>query len=189
MCVKNDLCCIYWPARSLIKKQHQQGIELNLAQHFAFFYIWLTVCFVLNLATCILFYYFPVVNFPFHLLCPFTQQVLHYVEKPETFVSEIINCGIYIFSPAALFKLMGEVIQKNYRKMRYVPKYCDCLSFTKKFWKLLWCKMVTKGYFGLSEWMKNFQTKQNIFSDLKFQGLPAVKLQCSKLHSFKNFGF
>ena len=51
---------------------------------------------------------------------PFTPQVLHYVEKPETFVSEIINCGIYIFSPAALFKLMGEVIQKNYRKMRYV---------------------------------------------------------------------
>ena len=53
------------------------------------------------------------------LVCSFQLQVLHYVEKPETFVSEIINCGIYMFSPAALFKLMGEVIQKNYRKMRY----------------------------------------------------------------------
>ena len=46
-------------------------------------------------------------------------QVLHYVEKPETFVSEVINCGIYIFSPASLFKLMGEVLHKNYQKMRY----------------------------------------------------------------------
>ena len=67
-------------------------------------------------------FYFPVINicqFSYTLVCSFPLQVLHYVEKPETFVSEIINCGIYIFSPAALFKLMGEVIQKNYRKMRY----------------------------------------------------------------------
>ena len=49
-------------------------------------------------------------------------QVLHYVEKPETFVSEVINCGIYIFSPAALFKLMGEVLQKNYQKIRCVDE-------------------------------------------------------------------
>ena len=69
-----------------------------------------------------LYNYFPVINLPLHInCCSFPLQVLHYVEKPETFVSEIINCGIYIFSPAALFKLMGEVIQKNYRKMRYVP--------------------------------------------------------------------
>lgn len=52
---------------------------------------------------------------------PETHKVLHYVEKPETFVSEIINCGIYIFSPAALFKLMGEIIQENYQKMSEEP--------------------------------------------------------------------
>lgn len=52
---------------------------------------------------------------------PDTHKVLHYVEKPETFVSEIINCGVYIFSPDSLFKLMGEVIQKNYKKMSEDP--------------------------------------------------------------------
>ena len=30
---------------------------------------------------------------------PHYRQVLHYVEKPETFVSNIINAGGYIFSP------------------------------------------------------------------------------------------
>lgn len=52
---------------------------------------------------------------------PDTHKVLHYVEKPETFVSEVINCGIYIFSPATLFKLMGEVLHKNYQKMSLEP--------------------------------------------------------------------
>jgi len=30
---------------------------------------------------------------------PSTREVLHYAEKPETFISDIINCGIYVFSP------------------------------------------------------------------------------------------
>lgn len=29
-----------------------------------------------------------------------TSEALHYAEKPETFVSDIINGGIYIFSPS-----------------------------------------------------------------------------------------
>ena len=45
-------------------------------------------------------------------------------------MSEIINCGIYIFSPAALFKLMGEIIQKNYQKMRYAVVISSCKSLT-----------------------------------------------------------
>uniref|UniRef100_A0A4X1UBM4 GDP-mannose pyrophosphorylase A n=1 Tax=Sus scrofa TaxID=9823 RepID=A0A4X1UBM4_PIG len=43
---------------------------------------------------------------------PQTHEVLHYVEKPSTFVSDIINCGIYLFSPEAL-KPLGEVFQRN----------------------------------------------------------------------------
>ena len=27
-----------------------------------------------------------------------TQAVLHYVEKPTTYISSIINCGVYVFS-------------------------------------------------------------------------------------------
>ncbi|CAN0857553.1 Mannose-1-phosphate guanyltransferase alpha [Linum grandiflorum] len=30
---------------------------------------------------------------------PNTKEVLHYTEKPETFVSDLINCGVYVFTP------------------------------------------------------------------------------------------
>ncbi|RXH96273.1 hypothetical protein DVH24_008777 [Malus domestica] len=30
---------------------------------------------------------------------PVTNELLHYTEKPETFVSDRINCGVYIFTP------------------------------------------------------------------------------------------
>nr|KAF6450219.1 GDP-mannose pyrophosphorylase A [Molossus molossus] len=43
---------------------------------------------------------------------PQTHEVLHYVEKPSTFVSDIINCGVYLFSPEAL-KPLRDVFQRN----------------------------------------------------------------------------
>ncbi|XP_021099878.1 mannose-1-phosphate guanyltransferase alpha isoform X5 [Heterocephalus glaber] len=43
---------------------------------------------------------------------PQTHEVLHYVEKPSTFISDIINCGIYLFSPEALTPLR-DVFQRN----------------------------------------------------------------------------
>ncbi|KAL5005613.1 hypothetical protein ScPMuIL_016771 [Solemya velum] len=46
-----------------------------------------------------------------------THEVLHYVEKPETFVSSIINCGIYLLSPAIfepLEKAFKENLEENY---------------------------------------------------------------------------
>ncbi|CAI0455728.1 unnamed protein product [Linum tenue] len=30
---------------------------------------------------------------------PNTKELLHYTEKPETFVSDLINCGVYVFTP------------------------------------------------------------------------------------------
>ncbi|XP_068641500.1 uncharacterized protein [Aristolochia californica] len=30
---------------------------------------------------------------------PTTNELLHYTEKPETFVSDLINCGVYVFTP------------------------------------------------------------------------------------------
>ncbi|XP_062354442.1 mannose-1-phosphate guanyltransferase alpha isoform X2 [Cinclus cinclus] len=45
-----------------------------------------------------------------------TQEVQHYVEKPSTFVSEIINCGIYLFTPA-IFQHIGEVFQRNQQEL------------------------------------------------------------------------
>ncbi|XP_010610123.2 mannose-1-phosphate guanyltransferase alpha isoform X1 [Fukomys damarensis] len=43
---------------------------------------------------------------------PQTHEVLHYVEKPSTFISDIINCGIYLFSPEALTPLR-DVFHRN----------------------------------------------------------------------------
>uniref|UniRef100_A0A0B6ZV73 Uncharacterized protein n=1 Tax=Arion vulgaris TaxID=1028688 RepID=A0A0B6ZV73_9EUPU len=41
-----------------------------------------------------------------------THEILHYVEKPETFVSTMINCGIYLFTPD-IFKTLEVTFKKN----------------------------------------------------------------------------
>jgi len=43
---------------------------------------------------------------------PITNEALHYAEKPETFVSDIINCGAYLFSPA-IFDLIDQLPKKQ----------------------------------------------------------------------------
>ena len=40
-------------------------------------------------------------------------QVLHYVEKPETFVSNIINAGGYLFS-MKIFQHLAKIFTENY---------------------------------------------------------------------------
>ncbi|KAM1058740.1 hypothetical protein ACFX2B_023346 [Malus domestica] len=37
-----------------------------------------------------------------------TKELLHYTEKPETFVSDLINCGVYVFTPD-IFTAIQEV--------------------------------------------------------------------------------
>ncbi|KAJ3398565.1 Proteasome subunit alpha type-2 [Chytriomyces hyalinus] len=39
-----------------------------------------------------------------------TAEVLHFVEKPETVLSDVISCGIYLFSKE-IFTVMGEAIE------------------------------------------------------------------------------
>ena len=41
-----------------------------------------------------------------------TNTLEHYVEKPSTFVSTLVNCGVYIFSPQ-VFQLMTDVFQQK----------------------------------------------------------------------------
>ncbi|WJX65527.1 mannose-1-phosphate guanylyltransferase [Trifolium repens] len=41
---------------------------------------------------------------------PETHELLHYTEKPETFVSDLINCGVYIFTPNINSKTMLIII-------------------------------------------------------------------------------
>ncbi|CAN8273051.1 unnamed protein product [Cochlearia groenlandica] len=44
---------------------------------------------------------------------PDTKELLHYTEKPETFVSDLINCGVYVFT-SDIFK----AIEGVYSQMR-----------------------------------------------------------------------
>lgn len=41
------------------------------------------------------------------------NKVVHYAEKPETFVSDVINCGVYCFS-SSIFDKLGEIYKANH---------------------------------------------------------------------------
>ncbi|XP_020393364.1 uncharacterized protein [Zea mays] len=43
---------------------------------------------------------------------PETNELLHYTEKPETFVSDLINCGVYIFTPN-IFSAIEDVLKQK----------------------------------------------------------------------------
>jgi mannose-1-phosphate guanylyltransferase len=40
------------------------------------------------------------------------QQVLHYVDKPSTFISTQISCGIYVCTPA-IFTHLADAFQRR----------------------------------------------------------------------------
>lgn len=41
-----------------------------------------------------------------------TQEVTHYVEKPSSYVSTLINCGIYVFS-LDIFQMIGDIFNQK----------------------------------------------------------------------------
>ncbi|XP_074279417.1 uncharacterized protein LOC141604803 isoform X2 [Silene latifolia] len=44
---------------------------------------------------------------------PDTKELLHYTEKPETFVSDLINCGVYVFTPEIFSAIQGVIDNKD----------------------------------------------------------------------------
>ncbi|XP_022893437.1 mannose-1-phosphate guanyltransferase alpha-like [Olea europaea var. sylvestris] len=46
---------------------------------------------------------------------PITNELLHYTEKPETFVSDRINCGAYIFTPDIFTAIQDVSMQRKDR--------------------------------------------------------------------------
>ncbi|CAL5442026.1 unnamed protein product [Camellia sinensis] len=46
---------------------------------------------------------------------PVTNELLHYTEKPETFVSDRINCGVCIFTPDIFNAIQGVSTQQKDR--------------------------------------------------------------------------
>ncbi|XP_008812895.2 mannose-1-phosphate guanyltransferase alpha-like isoform X2 [Phoenix dactylifera] len=46
---------------------------------------------------------------------PITNEVLHYTEKPETFVSDLINCGVYVFTQDIFTAIQDAIMRRNDR--------------------------------------------------------------------------
>nr|POF04563.1 putative mannose-1-phosphate guanyltransferase [Quercus suber] len=42
-----------------------------------------------------------------------TKRVLHYVEKPESHISNLINCGVYLFSTEAIFPSIKSAMKRR----------------------------------------------------------------------------
>ncbi|KAK1273409.1 putative mannose-1-phosphate guanylyltransferase 1 [Acorus gramineus] len=63
---------------------------------------------------------------------PDTKELLHYTEKPETFVSDLINCGVYIFTPD-IFTAIQDVSmhRKDRANLRRVSSFEALQSATK----------------------------------------------------------
>ncbi|CAH8448408.1 unnamed protein product [Schistosoma rodhaini] len=49
---------------------------------------------------------------------PNTHEVMHYVEKPATFVSTTINCGLYLFTPG-IFKFIRIAFLEHQNQLNY----------------------------------------------------------------------
>ncbi|XP_042497707.1 mannose-1-phosphate guanyltransferase alpha-like [Macadamia integrifolia] len=63
---------------------------------------------------------------------PVTHELLHYTEKPETFVSDLINCGVYIFTPDIFTTIQDVSTQRKDRaNLRRVSSFEALQSATK----------------------------------------------------------
>ncbi|KAF8399346.1 hypothetical protein HHK36_015211 [Tetracentron sinense] len=63
---------------------------------------------------------------------PITNELLHYTEKPETFVSDLINCGVYIFTPDIFTAIQDVSAQRKDRaNLRRVSSFEALQSATK----------------------------------------------------------
>jgi mannose-1-phosphate guanylyltransferase len=49
-----------------------------------------------------------------------TKRVLHYVEKPETHISNLINCGVYLFDTQCIFPAIRSAIKRRTERPRLV---------------------------------------------------------------------
>lgn len=47
-----------------------------------------------------------------------TKRVLHYVEKPESHISNLINCGVYLFSTECIFPSIRSAIKRRTTRPR-----------------------------------------------------------------------
>ena len=44
---------------------------------------------------------------------PSTNEVLHYVEKPDSFISDLISCGVFLFDTAVFGEMKKAIDRKK----------------------------------------------------------------------------
>lgn len=49
-----------------------------------------------------------------------TKRVLHYVEKPESHISNLINCGVYLFATECIFPSIRSAIKRRTERPRMI---------------------------------------------------------------------
>ncbi|KAM0871471.1 hypothetical protein ACQ4PT_039365 [Festuca glaucescens] len=59
---------------------------------------------------------------------PETNELLHYTEKPETFVSDLINCGVYIFTPN-IFNAIEDVLKQKKDRGHFLFRAQNLIPF------------------------------------------------------------
>ncbi|KAH7673485.1 mannose-1-phosphate guanylyltransferase protein [Dioscorea alata] len=63
---------------------------------------------------------------------PDTKELLHYTEKPETFVSDLINCGVYVFTPNIFAAIEEAIVQRRGKaELRRITSFEALQSATK----------------------------------------------------------
>lgn len=111
---------------------------------------------------------------------PKTGELLHYAEKPETFVSEWINCGVYIFDPQIFLAIQDVASQrKDHATMRRVSSF-EALQITTKSVQTDFVRLDQDILTPLAGKKKlyTFETK-DFWEQIK---TPGMSLRCSSLY-------
>lgn len=101
-----------------------------------------------------------------------TREVMHYVEKPETFVSTTINCGVYLFS-GEIFPLLARIFLKkttNDSNGEYneVP---ECLWFEKDIFPVMVTSKSFYAYHTTSWWSQLKSASAAIYANRHYLAL------------------
>lgn len=62
-----------------------------------------------------------------------TRRVLHYVEKPESHISNLINCGVYLFATEAIFPSIRTAIKRRTDRPNRLIRYPSAENLESSF--------------------------------------------------------
>jgi mannose-1-phosphate guanylyltransferase len=147
------------------------------------------------------------VNYGCIVADPETNEVLHYVEKPESYLSKLINCGIYLFN-LDIFDYIREELSRSNQAIDFM-KYClfyfsskvssSCRNFYKLF--LTYNKSLSTPDYNYAKDSINLENKifpslcstkkfyvfknEDMWSPIKSAGYILIPIKCN----FSNLSF